>query len=388
MGNTIITPDLIGKEAVYQAVNQMVMARMVDRHYEKDFKGGQGETVNYPMPNKFIAQKGEVLDTKDVHDKKKPITVNERWHTSMKYPMQAKTLSMTEFSKKYIRPAMLPLANKVDAFLAGLGRKFYQAYGTAGTTPTAFEDFAGPRMVLDHAGVPQEDCHLVLDPTAKHKAAVFLAGLQNNTAGSGALRKGYVGDISNFDTSMDQNIVYHTSGSISGTPLVNGANQRGDTLIIDGFTGTIKAGDVFTIAGVNMVNAIEKTDTGRLQQFVAMEDLTGPGALKISPDIIGPNDATDPARQTVTCLAGDNATLTFTSSHRLNMAFHTNAIGLVTVPLDMPDSAGFKARYTYKGVSIRMVKGYDIINDIETMRFDVLFGGDVLYPEYGCRLLG
>jgi hypothetical protein len=187
---------------------------------------------------------------------------------------------------------------------------------------------------------------------------------------------------------MDQNIAYHTKGNFQGTVLVNGASQAGGTLIIDGFTGTINKGDVFTIPNVFMVNPISKENTGRLQEFVATESLTSPGSLKISPAIVGPADATDPARQNVTALPANDAALTFLDSHRVNMAFHKNAIGLVTVPLAMPESAGFKSRYTYKGVSIRMVKDYSIDSDIEAIRFDILFGGSVLYPDYGCRLLG
>ncbi len=388
MANTIITPDLIGKEAAYQAVNQMVMGQLVDRHYASDFKGGQGATVNYPMPNRFRATAGAtVAAIDDVIEKKKPITVNQRWKTVMSYPMDAKTLSMTEFSKKYIQPAMLPLANKVDAFLCGLGRQFYFASGTAGTTPNTYKAFASPGMLLNQAGIPSDNRHLVLDPTAELEASNFLVGLQGTKAQEAALQNGTVGRLGAFQTHWSQNIVYHTAGALTGTPLVNGASQAGGSLIVDGFTGTVKAGDVFTIAGVYMVNPIEKVTTGILQQFTVLADLAGPGTLSISPDI-NSGAGTDPARQTVDSLPADNATITFVASHRLNLAFHENAIGLVTVPLDMPDSAGFKAMQEYKGVSIRMVKWYDGTNDVESMRFDVLFGASVLYPDYGCRLLG
>lgn len=389
MANTIITPDLIGKEAAYQAVNNMVLGSKVDRRYEKDYKNKDtGGTVNYRMPNRFLAKSGATLDTDDVKELSKPITISERWHTSMEYPSQDLTLSMRDFSERYITPAMIPLANKIDEFVANLAKGFHMAVGTPGTTPSTFEHFAAPSKMLSHMGVPKDgNRHLVLDPDASLKAQVLLAGLQNSKAQEPALRKGLIGHLAGFDVDESQNIVNHTAGALTGTPLVNGASQDGSTLAVDGFTGTVSVGTVFTMAGVYMVNPISKQSTGVLQQFTVTAARDGAGDMSISPEIIGPA-STDAARQNVDALPADNAAITFLDSGKLNMAFHKNAIGLVTVPLAMPDSAGFKSRYEYKGVSIRMVKGYNISTDVETMRFDVLFGGSLLYPEYGTRLYG
>lgn len=389
MANTIITPDLIGKEAVYQAVNQMVFGKLVDRHYEKDFTGGQGDTVNYPIPNRFKATSGAVISSiDDVNEKKIPFTIDQRWKTVMKYPMSAKTLSMTEFSKKYIRPAMLPLANKVDEILAGLALGFNMAVGTAGTTPATFKQFTAPKKMLFHMGVPDDgDISLALDPEAGHEAEAMLVGLQNTKAQEEALRRGNIGILSNMSTFRSQNIVYHTAGTLTGTPLVNGVAQEGSSISVDGFTGTVSVGTIFTIAGVYMVNPISKKTTGLLQQFTVTAARNGAGAMSISPAIVGPASV-DNVRQNVDALPADNAAITFLGSARCNVAFHKNAIGLATVPLAMPESAGFKARYEYEGVSIRMIKAYDVTNDEETMRFDVLFGARVIYEDYGCRLLG
>jgi hypothetical protein len=70
-----------------------------------------------------------------------------------------------------------------------------------------------------------------------------------------------------------------------------------------------------------------------------------------------------------------------------NLAFHKNAFALVTVPLEMPEGI-WGARETYNGLSIRLVKQYDIDTDDEVCRLDLLYGVKTLYPEMACRIWG
>ena len=68
--------------------------------------------------------------------------------------------------------------------------------------------------------------------------------------------------------------------------------------------------------------------------------------------------------------------------------FHKNAFALVTVPLEMPDGAAFKARESSNGLSIRVVKDYDIDNDEDIIRLDILYGTKAIYPDLATRLSG
>jgi hypothetical protein len=54
----------------------------------------------------------------------------------------------------------------------------------------------------------------------------------------------------------------------------------------------------------------------------------------------------------------------------------------------MPDGVAFKARESHNGISIRLVKDYDIINDEDIVRLDVLYGWEAIYPDLACRLSG
>ena len=68
-----------------------------------------------------------------------------------------------------------------------------------------------------------------------------------------------------------------------------------------------------------------------------------------------------------------------------HLGFHRNAFALVTVPLVMPQGAAFKARATHKGLSIRVIRDYDITNDVEIIRLDILYGWKTIYPDIAAR---
>ena len=71
-----------------------------------------------------------------------------------------------------------------------------------------------------------------------------------------------------------------------------------------------------------------------------------------------------------------------------NLAFTRDAIGLIMVPLEIPQGVDFAARETYRNISMRVVRNYDINNDVFPTRIDVLYGTTVYYDELGVRLGG
>ena len=69
--------------------------------------------------------------------------------------------------------------------------------------------------------------------------------------------------------------------------------------------------------------------------------------------------------------------------------FHPNAFALVTVPMEMPANVwGARETDADAGISIRVVKQYDIDADEEIIRLDILYGVKTLYPELAVRLWG
>ena len=391
MGNTIITPSVIAKEALMQLENNLCMGKLVHRDFKKEFVK-VGNTVSVRKPVKFVASDGATRVNQDVTESKIDFVINKRKHVSWKFSTQDLTLSIEEYSERYIKPAGIALANIVDYDLCSLYKDVYMGVGTAGTTPASYKAFGAAAKRLNQAAVPNEMRRLVFDPSAELEASDVLKGLYNPQMVEGAVRGMKVGVIAGMETYMDQNVRAHTKGVATGTPLVNGATQTGSSLVTDGWTnsttGILKAGDVFTIAGVYSVNPVSGDSTGVLQEFVVTADAnsgssTGPATLAIYPPI-----TTSGAYKTVSASPADDAEITVKASHTANIAFHKNAFGLVMCPLELPDSAGLKARMTHENTSIRVVKDYDIDADEEIIRLDILYGVKTIYPELACRLYG
>lgn len=412
MPNTLITPSMIAKEALMQLENNLVFANRVHREHVKEFTGGQGGTVSIRRPVKFQTINGATATIQDVEEKSTNISVDQRKHVAWEFSTQDLTLSIEEYSERYIKPAAITLAQTVDRSIATLYRSVWNAVGTVATQPpSTFADIARAAQRLDEMAVEMDQRTMAVTPAA----AYAIAGNQTTLNAVGDVRKSAyerasVGMIANFDMYQSQNIVTHTVGPLGGTPLVNGGSQAvtyanavgatwSQTLVTDGWTAAaaarLNAGDVFTIANVFAVNPVpgegSKQAYSYLQQFTVLSNVSSDGAgnatLTISPPII-----TSGPHQTVSAAPADNAAITVLGSAGAaiptNLGFHKNAFALVTVPLDMPDGVAFKARETYKGLSMRVVKDYDFTNDTDRIRLDILYGVKAIYPDLATRLVG
>lgn len=411
MANTILTADIIAKEAVMILDNELVMAKKVFRGYENEFdkkiNGYKvGETITIRRPTDFTVRDGAVLAAQDATEGSTTITVNKRKGIDFAFSSQDLTLKIADLSERVIKPAMVQLANQIDTDLMALYKDVPSWVGTPGQTINSYTDFAkGPERMDEYAN-PTDDRCAVLAPADHWGLLGSQTALFIQDAARGAYRKGSLGDIGGVDTYMSQNVPTHTVGVATGTPLVNGAGQattyaltkdtNTQSLITDGWTnsitGILKAGDVFTVAGVFAVNPVTKATLGFLKQFVVTADAnsgatTGPATLTISPPMIASG-----AFQTVSAGPADNAAITVvgtgSTGYRQNMVFHKNAFALVTVPLVSPPGAVEVSRRTYKGTSVRVIPVYDGIQDVSSWRLDILYGVKAIDPRLAHRISG
>ncbi len=400
--NALITPTIIAKEARMQLENNLVMGSNVHRDFKKEFVK-VGGTVNIRKPVKFtVGTTADITSTiNDVKESYIPFAIDKRRNVSWEFATQDLTLTIEDYSERYIKPACIALANYVDSDLCALYKDVFNAAGTAGTTPATFAALGAAAKKLDKFSVPRDNRKLVLDPDANWSLADAMKGLFLQQEVRGFIQSAKLGNLGTMDIFMDQNIYPHTKGVATGTPLINtsgttyvttNVTDLTSTLYTDGWTNStsdiLLEGDIITIAGVYSVNPVNKRTTGELQQFVVTADAdsgasTGPATLTVSPAIVASG-----AYQTVTAVPIDGEAITVVGSHAANLAFHKNAFGLVMVPLELPDGAAFKARETYKNMSIRVLKGHNILTDIEVIRLDILYGVKTIYADLATRLLG
>ena len=401
--NTLLNPTVIAKEALMQLTNSMAMARHVHTAYKNEFVK-VGGTINIRKPNKFRATKTQARSNTTIVEPSTSITVATQAHVSWAFSSVNLTLTIDEYSKRYITPAALALANQVDADLCGLYSGVYNSVGTPGTTPATFAALGDAQRKLDDEAVPSDQRVGILNPKANWALADGLKGTFAQNVAKDIITKGYLGTIANLNLFTDQNVVRHTTGATAtGTPAVDDTVVTGaESMITDGWTatGTVKKGDVFTIAGVMAVNPMSGESTGELRQFIVTADATyatstdGHITIAFAPAMnYAATIATGMAYNTIDHLPSDGDLITFvgtaSTAYPQNLVFHPNAFALVTVPIEMPSNVwGARETDPEAGLSIRVVKQYDIDADEEIIRLDILYGVKAIYPELAVRLWG
>lgn len=435
---SLITPDIIAREALYHLENNIVIGGLVHRQYVEEFRK-VGDTITIRAPVKFGVSDGATRVNQDVIEESLPLVLQHRKHISWTFSSQDMTLTVEDFSDRYLKPAMIRLADQIDLDLYIEGAfSFHNEIiagsdgtlgGGAATIPDTFRDIANVAQRLDELSVPSEERCLMLAPNAKWSLADGLGvnsgqSIFNAEIVGPMVRRGMLGELGGLHIYGSQNVTRQqvgTRGNGASVGLVNGvlantvtpANPTGGIAAVP-FDGAnvaasptyFRRGEVIQFAGVNAVNPVNKATLPHLQEFVITADVattTSAGTLPIYPAIVGPGVTGALGFQNVSALPADNAQILvkgqtatpaagisaaaglFASQH---LGFHKNALALVTVPLEIPDSASWSARADWNGYSIRVIKDYNMQSDEEAIRLDILYGTKAIYPEQGLRLRG
>lgn len=407
MTDTILTDQIITKEALRVLHNNTVFLKRIDRQYDGRFaKSGAkiGDTLGIRRPVQFVVRDGNQVQIQDTTETKIPLTISNLKGIDWDFDDLDLSLKIDDFSDRYIAPAMSRLGAQLDLDALSMYRQIGNQVGTPGTTPNTARVYLDAGAMLDNFASPRDNSRFaVINPAAQAATVDALKGLfQSSTKISEQYDSGEIGTALGFRFGMDQNTRTHTVGALGGTPLVNAATSgiatgwtQTGTLITDGWTASaltrVKAGDVFTIANVYAVNPETKEPSASLMQFAAFTDGASDGSgnmtLTIEPAII-----TGGAYQNVDSVPADNAPLTFagTASTRypINMAFHKDAFTFATADLQVPKGMDMAARYQFEGISLRFIRGYDILSNRRVCRFDVAYGFVAQRPEWACRIIG
>ena len=395
MANTELTPSIISKESLVILTNNLVMAGRVNRQFEQQMGAKIGTQLTIRKPNKFVVSEGAGLQVQDITEPSTSITITNQSHVDFQFGTAELTLVIEEFRERYLKPALEKLANRIDRGVMTNIPNVYNEVGTPTVVPAAFASIALVAQRMDEEAAPQNDRTLVLNPAAYWSLANGISAVFVQSVAEPGF-KGFLPNLANFEIYLDQNIPTQQTGAYvsNATSVVGAAGQTGSTLVTNGWaagvTGLLNAGDVFTIAGVRAVNPESLASTGSLRNFVvtatANSNAAGVSSLSIYPPIV-----TTGAYQTVDVAPAAGAAITVISGATganlaKNIGFTRDAFGLVTVPLIMPDGVDFKAQEVFKGVSLRIIRAYDINNDVMPTRVDVLWGTATYYPELACRL--
>lgn len=146
MANTLITPQVIAREALRNLYASTVMAQLVYRDFDADFTGNQGDTISVRRPASFVANEfnratGIVLQ--DATETSFPVTLDKLIDVSFGVTSEDLTLRVFDFRDQFIAPAVMAIVQKIEGYLLAL------ATGAAVTQTTAVGTPADPTALVD-----------------------------------------------------------------------------------------------------------------------------------------------------------------------------------------------------------------------------------------------
>lgn len=402
MSNSILTIDMITRKALEILENNLVLTRNVNRAYDDSFavEGAKiGSTLRIRLPDRALVTDGAALQVQDDNEQFTTLTVSNQKHIGVNFTTAEMTMQLDDFAERVLKPRISQLASSIDADVANSFRNIYQSVGTPGITPSTSAVLLAAQQKLNEAAAVMSPRYATVNPAANAGLVEGMKGLFNPTDTiSKQFKNGMMGmGVLGFDeVNMSQSIKQFTTGSRNATGTVGTTvTTQGSTTIVLAGVGnalTIKAGDVFTVAGVYSVNPQTRESTGSLQQFVVVADTVssagGAATVTVSPAMY----TSTQALATIDSFPASGAVTTFvgaaSSQYPQNLVYHKDAITFATADLLMPQGVDMASRQVHNGISMRIVRQYDINNDRLPCRIDVLYGYSVIRPQMGVRLWG
>ena len=404
MANSLLTINMITREAVRLWKNSNALLQNVDMQYDDQFaKTGAkiGTSLRIRLPNDFTVRRGAAAQVQDTQEQSTTMVLATQAGVDVSFSSADRTMSLDDYSERVLAPSINNLAGSVAADLmsgseGGVCNLTANVDGSNNIIAPNVSTFLSAGALLDSNSAPLGQRKVVNDPFTQSRVVGSLAGLLNPVKDiSQQYKTGHMQQALGFDWLMDQTVIKHTVGSFTaGT--VNGAGQSGQTIVVNAITGTLNVGDIITFAGVNGVNRITKQTTGRLRQFVVTAAAAN-GATQISiyPAMIAGSASYNPTTgqgavqyQTVTAAPANAAAVALATqtlanaTYIKNIAFAPQAVTLATADLELPGGVHEAARESFDGVSMRMVTAYNIGTDQLITRLDILYGYLWVRPEW------
>jgi hypothetical protein len=387
MANSILTPTAVTREALRILHQKLNFVGSIVREYDDSFaKTGAkiGDTLKIRLPNQYTVRTGATLSAQDTTESSVSLQVATQKGVDLNFTSVDLTLSLDDFSKRILDPAMSVLAANVEADAMNMYKDVYQSIWNGGSAAT-YNKFLDARVLLQRSLTPGNDRSANLNPLDTADVVKDTKTLFNNQEQIGKqYKEGYMGRAAGFDFAENTMWPSHTRGGSNTAYLTNGSTQSGATLVVDTGATAPSQGDVFTIAGVYSVHPETKVSTGILQQFVVGSGATTT-SFPISPAIVATG-----ATQNVSNTAADNSAISFlgTASTAVgtSLVYQKEAFAFATADLIMPSGVDFARREVLDGISMRIVRQYDINNDKFPCRLDVLYGYKTLRAQFAARL--
>lgn len=371
----------------------------INRAYDSSFakEGAKiGDTLRIRLPNQYTVRTGATLSVQNTTEANTSLQVATQRGVDLRFTSVDLTMRLDDFSARILEPAMAVLAANIEADAFNMQRDVYNSVNNLGAAINFRQVMLARKRLNDSLAPSDDNRSVILNTTDNVDLVDALKGLfQDTNAIKQQYRDGSMGRTGGFDFWENTLLPTQTTGSMAATTtmITSSAGQTGSSINIQApgaLTNTFAIGDIVTFAGVFEVHPETKVSTGVLQQFTVTAAFTANGttpvALQISPAIVITG-----GRQNVSAAPGNGVAVVKVGAanaiYRPSLAFHKDAFTFATADLILPRGVDMASRKVMDGISMRMVRAYDINEDRFPVRFDVLYGYRTIRPELACRIL-
>lgn len=447
--NSALVPELWAQESLAILEENMVLGNLVFRDFENSF-AMFGKVVHTRKPAAFTAVRKTDDENVTIQDAKSTninVHLNQHWHTSFLIKDGEETKSFKDLVNFYLSPAVLSIAQAIDRVICAQTPRFIwsNSFGQLGTQPSNTDGMLEVRNVMNKNKAYASGRNFIFTPDTETnllKLTEFTEAQKVGDMGV-ALREAMLGRKLGFDCYMAQNqpSVSRASGTATSTiaDTLGAAAKKGDTSItlttgtgcvagmmiaVDGdpqyvtsYTASTKTAVVYPGLREDVANgkaavmykyavtasAYDAGESGEItiatmtdfvvgQSFVAHPTAAAsatPGDLPIYTMV-----AVNAANKIVLDRPLDSglasgAFLSPLPVGNYNLAFHRNALALVTRPLKppRPGTGAMSATAMFNGLGIRVTITYSGEKQGHLVTVDILGGVAVLEPKLAAVLL-
>ncbi|MES2367371.1 MAG: P22 phage major capsid protein family protein, partial [Pseudomonadota bacterium] len=369
--NSLLTIDMITKETLRVAHETSQFIKTTDTQYDAQFakEGAKiGSALRVRKPNKYVRTQGtRQLVVQDQNEQSGTLTVATQDHVGMSFYSSDLAMSIDDFSKRYITPAVKTLISGIESdYIAFCTKATWNVAGTAGTALTDLVVPSAARAKLNQGLAPKDGNRYVqCESVAMGGLVNGLKGLfQDSTQIKEQYREGMIGRTGMADWYENERMwtmpnSADVAGEINAGSLVNGITS----LTVDGFSAAPVAGMVFTIEGTYAINPETKAQLPHLQQFVCSAGCTTTNLI-FTPAVYWDSTGSNAALQNCTGQPSNDDDITFVGSASANyvqqLMYHKEAFQFVSADLPIMSDASRCSVQNYEGISMRVWEQSDI----------------------------
>ena len=388
MPNNNITSSLLAKEATAQLAVASTLTMTGNRKYQDLYTQRyftKGDTINMPMDNRYVVQRGDTVTASDIVDRKLSMTILPLYSQAISVKPTDYQRDIRDFGEMFLKPAAHTIAADMNSTIAaGAITTGYITNGVVGTPINTYATLRNARANMLKFAMPKRQrwmAALSLDDSAALQNS--LNNQFNTDINSPILNDAMLGRLAAFDIFEDQAIQKHAgyTGAM-GTPVLaadvaDGATTISLTGLTASITDIIVAGAKIEFDDAYAVDGVHHLPINKKFQVVATANATssagGTATVSIAPTV--ETTSTDALRNcsgiTDATKISSGTAVTISQNYNANICYTDMGLYCAIPPLQ---PFGFAKSSTFtdtnSGISTRVSITSEVLNNLDIIRMD------------------